>query len=469
MSNEDKTEGCREWAVASINNLIASDGLFVDGDWIESKDQDPYGDIRLIQLADIGDGVFRNKSQRFLTKTTATRLNCTFLEYHDILVARIPEPLGRACLFPFNKKYSYVTAVDVAIIRPGNVSVDAAFLMHAINYQETRNKISKLQSGTTRKRISRSNLATIDISFPPLPEQRRIVAKIEELFSELDKSVELLKTLQQQVKVYRQAVLKAAFEGKFTNDNSPWQTISLKDIGVWTGGGTPSKNNNDYWDNGTILWVSPKDMKCKVIDDTMNKITTEGLINSSAKLISKGSILFVVRSGILRRTIPIAIAEEDLTTNQDIQSVTPNGGIQSEYIFWYCKAHEEDIREKCTKDGTTVDSIETSLLKRYPVKVCSFSNQKQIVQEIESRLSVADKCEDTINQAMQQAESLRQSILKKAFEGRLLSESELEEIRQEPDWEPASVLLERIKAQKSAPDVSKPPAKQSSRKGKKHS
>lgn len=368
-------------------------------------------------------------------------------------------------------------AGEVTIVKDNFWPIDTTYYVKIPNgisleyvyYLFKRLRLNQYETSTAIPGLNRNDIYQLRIQIPPLPEQRQIVAKIEELFSELDKSVELLKTLQQQVKVYRQAVLKAAFEGKFTNDNSPWQTISLKDIGVWTGGGTPSKNNNDYWDNGTILWVSPKDMKCKVIDDTMNKITTEGLINSSAKLISKGSILFVVRSGILRRTIPIAIAEEDLTTNQDIQSVTPNGGIQSEYIFWYCKAHEEDIREKCTKDGTTVDSIETSLLKRYPVKVCSFSNQKQIVQEIESRLSVADKCEDTINQAMQQAESLRQSILKKAFEGRLLSESELEQVRQEPDWEPASVLLEKIKANRKASDISKPPAKKSSRKGKKQS
>lgn len=78
---------------------LLSDGLFVDGDWVESKDQDPDGDVRLIQLADVGDGVFRDRSSRFLTSEKAKELRCTFLEPGDVLVARMPEPLGRACIF----------------------------------------------------------------------------------------------------------------------------------------------------------------------------------------------------------------------------------------------------------------------------------------------------------------------------------------------------------------------------------
>ena len=79
--------------------MIATDGLFNDGDWVETKDQDPDGDVRLIQLADIGDGVFRNRSQRFLTSDKAAELGCTFLERGDLLIARMPKPLVR--LYPF--------------------------------------------------------------------------------------------------------------------------------------------------------------------------------------------------------------------------------------------------------------------------------------------------------------------------------------------------------------------------------
>ena len=225
------------WAMATINDLISSGGFFVDGDWIESKDQDPKGDVRLIQLADIGDGIFRDKSHRFLTLQRALELNCTFLKEGDVLVARMPDPLGRACIFPYKGENKFITAVDVAVIRLGRNSIENKFLVHSINNRKVRNEIEDLQSGTTRKRISRANLATINFPLPPLPEQRRIVAKIEELFSDLDKGVESLKTAQQQLKVYRQAVLKWAFEGRLTNKDvkdgelpEGWKRLKLKDI-----------------------------------------------------------------------------------------------------------------------------------------------------------------------------------------------------------------------------------------------
>ena len=117
--------------------------------------------------------------------------------------------------------------------------------------------------------------------------------------------------------------------------------------------------------------------------------------------------------------------------------------------------------------GTTSPHLNIRDIKRLLVPSCKIAEQGIIVEEIESRLSVSDKIEETIEQNLQQAEALRQSILKKAFEGRLLSETELAEVRQEPDWEPASVLLEKIRSQKEVVDTVQPPAKKTARKGKK--
>lgn len=220
--------------------------------------------------------------------------------------------------------------------------------------------------------------------------------------------------------------------------------MKLGDFGKWKGGGTPSKSKVEYWENGDVLWVSPKDMKTKTILDTQDKITELSIEQSSAKWIEKGAILFVVRSGILRRTLPIALAGRRLTVNQDLQSFLPNDKLQSDFVYWYCVSQERDIREKCSKDGTTVESIESTLLKNYPLPLCSIEEQTQIVQEIESRLSVCDKLSVSIDESLEKAEALRQSILKKAFEGKLLTEAELEACRKEPDWEPAERLLERI-------------------------
>jgi type I restriction enzyme S subunit len=198
-----------------------------------------------------------------------------------------------------------------------------------------------------------------------------------------------------------------------------WIIKKFNDIGSWKGGGTPSKSRKDFWEKGNVLWVSPKDMKSQTIKDTIDKITYDAIENSSTKLIPKGSVLFVVRSGILRRTLPIALTICDVTVNQDLQAFTPSK-VMPEYVYWYVSAKNDDIRKNCSKDGTTVESIESTLLKNYSIPICTREEQHLIVSELESKLTVCDKIEETISQSLQQAETLRQSILKKAFEGKLV-------------------------------------------------
>jgi type I restriction enzyme S subunit len=214
----------RGWALAKIPDLVGPHGVFSDGDWVESEDQDPNGDVRLIQLADVGDGAYINKSNRFLTKSKARDLNCTFLKLGDVLVARMPDPLGRACIFPGDQRDS-VTVVDVCVIRVEQEHIDNRWLMHFINSPAMRAEIHALQSGSTRKRISRGNLSTISLPVPPRAEQTRIVEKLEELLSDLGAGVAELKAAQRKLAQYRQSLLKAAVEGALTAD---WRAVHGK-------------------------------------------------------------------------------------------------------------------------------------------------------------------------------------------------------------------------------------------------
>ena len=162
----------RGWARASVLDLAGVDGLVVDGDWVETKDQDPDGGIRLVQLADIGEGVFRNRSSRYLTHETAERLRCTFLSKGDVLIARMAAPLGRACVFP-GLRQPAVTAVDVCIWRAGPASgIDCRWLMHAINSPQARALILDEASGTTRQRISGAKLKHLRGSCKTFPMSR---------------------------------------------------------------------------------------------------------------------------------------------------------------------------------------------------------------------------------------------------------------------------------------------------------
>ena len=167
-----------EWREIRFRDVTGAHGLFSDGDWIETKDQDPEGDARLIQLADIGDGEYLDRSSRFLTMQKAAELKCTFLKSGDLLVARMPDPLGRACVFPGDQRPS-VAAVDICIIRPDTLAVDVQWLKWAVNAPVFRSQIARYVSGTTRERISRKNLEKLPLRLPSLPEQRRIAAILD--------------------------------------------------------------------------------------------------------------------------------------------------------------------------------------------------------------------------------------------------------------------------------------------------
>lgn len=167
-----------KWPILTLGKALSSAEIFVDGDWVESKDQDPNGNVRLVQLADVGDGQYIDKSSRFLTREKAKSLKCTFLKEGDVLLARMPDPLGRACIFPGDSKPA-VTVVDVCIIRPHSETHDTRWLMHCLNAPDCRQQIEGFATGTTRTRISRGNLAKIEIPLPPLAEQKRIAGILD--------------------------------------------------------------------------------------------------------------------------------------------------------------------------------------------------------------------------------------------------------------------------------------------------
>lgn len=367
------------------------------------------------------------------------------------------------------------------------------FLFYYITQKSLRLYAQKQMSGSAgQMRVTTKAFSEFIIPLPPLLEQRRIVAKIEELFSELNKGVELLKTLQGQLKVYRQAVLKSAFEGRLTaewrkNESDNYGSTNCDCISKFND--MPIRKIPRYW-----KWVEVSNSSSHIIDclhstpkftehgcycidttciqdcsiqfDKIRYVSEETFNERNIRLIpSAGDILFA-REGTVGTSL-IVPPQTPICLGQRMMLFRPKTQIRSKYLMYYFQSPLFKAQYQPLIGGTTSPHLNIRDIKRLLVPLCSIPEQDMIVKEIESRLSIIDKLHDSIKVSLIKAESLRQSILKKAFEGRLLSESELEEVRNEPDWEPASVLLEKIKAHKAAADTSKPPAKKSARKGKK--
>ena len=227
-----------------------------------------------------------------------------------------------------------------------------------------------------------------------------------------------------------------------------WEMAKLSELGVWRGGGTPSKAKPRFWEGGFIPWVSPKDMKVFVVSDSEDHITDEAVNSSSTKLIPEKSVLMVTRSGILAHTFPVAVNAAPVTVNQDLKAITPHEGIDVYYLGYGLTAEGQSILRECKKDGVTVASVGTDRLMDYRLPIAPLPEQHRIVEAIESYLTRLDDAVASLERVQRNLERYRASVLKAAVEGRLVpTEADLAR-QQGRDYEPASVLLERILAER---------------------
>lgn len=167
----------KEWQLQPVVNIADPIiGRFLDGDWIETKDQSNEG-IRLLQLADIGEGVFLNKSKRYISNDTFLRLGCTEVLTDDLLVARMAEPIGRTCVIP-PLETRCITAVDCCIVRINKAKHDLRYWLFVMNSPSWTRLIESAAAGSTRSRISRRNLEAIMV---PVPNRDNQIAIAERL------------------------------------------------------------------------------------------------------------------------------------------------------------------------------------------------------------------------------------------------------------------------------------------------
>ncbi|WP_346859971.1 restriction endonuclease subunit S [uncultured Draconibacterium sp.] len=335
-----------------------------------------------------------------------------------------------------------------------------------------KQKLISQGTGGAQPNISQTILKKLSVPLAPLPIQRAIVSKIEALFSDLDNGIANFKTAQAQLKIYRQAVLKKAFEGKLSelgkvglkddriieeeilksnnpknpnSDNLPkgWKWVKLGEVALVNTGSTPKRGNSKYWDNGTIPWITSGALNELFVNKADEYITETALKETNCKIISEGSLL-VAMYGEGKTRGKCSELKIDAATNQAIATISMLNEYSKSKVFvkWFFIMNYEEIR--LLSSGGVQPNLNLSIIKNTIIPFPPIAEQTQIVQEIESRLSVCDKVEQSISESLIKAEALRQSILKKAFEGKLLSEAEIEQCKKEADYEPASGLLTRI-------------------------
>jgi len=217
-----------------------------------------------------------------------------------------------------------------------------------------------------------------------------------------------------------------------------WKWEKLGQISNVYIGSTPKRNNSEYWD-GQINWISSGEVSFCNIFETKEKISQKGLDNSSCKVHPPGTvILAMIGEGKTRGQA--ALLKVNASHNQNTAAIHVSEKFLPNLLYYYFVYTYQ--KNRSIGSGNNQKALNKERIKNFDIPVCSISEQSLIVSEIEKRLSVCDKLEESIAQSLLQADALRQSILKKAFEGRL--------VPQDPDDEPASVLLQRIRAERGA-------------------
>ena len=410
------------WEYKSILSLIPKDGIISDGDWIESKDQDVNGDVRLIQLADIGDGEFKNKSRRYLTSEKAKELNCTYLKPNDILIARMPDPIGRACVFPEIGQKS-VTAVDICIIRLGERPVILAeLLVYWVNSSFIRNQMNSEATGTTRKRITRKKLEQFKIPLPPLPEQQYLSQKLTALLDEVAQTKQRLETIPALLKQFRQSVLADAVSGRLTEEwreenGKIFEYISgtVADLGIIITGNTPSKKNPENYINGFFPMFKPTDLDSGYYLNNGSDFLTD-IGKKLARFIPKHSTLVTCIGATIGKT---AFSRIDGTCNQQINAIIPNSLFNNKWIYFLMISPEMQNLIIESSSSTTLPILNKSKFSALPIIYPPKEEQTQIVQKVETYFALADEIETQVNVALENVNLLTQSILAKAFSGEL--------------------------------------------------
>ncbi len=290
---------------------------------------------------------------------------------------------------------------------------------------------------STHKRYWIQQYSKIKVVIPPLSEQERIVSRIEELFSQLDAGEEMLKKTKAQLEVYKKAVIKAAFEGKITQNHyslsvdlnwvagadvadlpeipTEWKYIRLSELGDLGRGRSKHRPRNDakLFENGKYPFLQTGEVKAanKYITEYSKMYGEFGL--SQSKLWPKGTLCITIAANIAET----AFLGIDACFPDSVVGFTANEYVIPEYVKYFIESQK--LRLWAFAPATAQKNINLDTLENLVLPYCSIAEQQIIIDDIETKFSVCDNIGKTVDDALGQAEAMRQSILKDAFEGRL--------------------------------------------------
>jgi type I restriction enzyme S subunit len=400
------------WPMHSIESLCE---VFTDGDWIETKNQAPEG-IRLIQTGNVGNGDFKNRRDkaRFITEETFSTLKCCEIFEGDCLVSRLPDPVGRSCLLPETGD-RMITAVDCTILRFKKDKLLPEFFNYYSQSSIYLNRVESLTSGATRKRISRKNLGIVEIPLPPIPEQKRIVAILDQAFADIDRARELternLHNARELFESYLQQVFSQRGEG--------WVEKPISDLGLVQTGNTPKTSDKDNFGD-YIPFVKPGHF----LDDGNIELSDLGLSEqgkSLSRVIPENSVLMVCIGATIGKCGHIA---QEVTCNQQINALTPSGGINYRFAYYQMLTPRFQSSVIASSGQATLPIINKKKWSSLKLSFPDLKDQLEIVEALDKLKARTSELEGIYLAKNKALDELKKSLLEKAFTGELTRKEE---------------------------------------------
>jgi len=465
------------WCYAKLEDLGSGENAIVDGPFgsnLKVSDYVAYSTngVPVLTTKNL-EGDYSKDSVRYISQNKYEEIKRSKVQPGDILVAKIGS-IGKTGIYPAGMK----TAIIPANLLKYSVthSVEFKYVFSYLNFFAFQQFIKIIATATAQPAFNVTKFRKLPIPLPPKDEQHRIVFKSEELFSELDKGIENLKTAQDQLKVYRQALLKHAFEGKLT--------------AKWEAGGKEGSKPKAPKPLAPLItkelaelpelpkewgWVKV-DVYCDLEKNSLkagpfgSSLKKEFYVKKGYKVYGQEQVIsgdwtygdyfideekylelesckvkpFDILISLVGTVGKVLVLPEDIAPgviNPRLVKITPNlKVVVPEFFKYYFESSFLRGLYKLKTHGATMDVLNLGIIQELPFPICSLEEQKRMIESLEARLSEVDQLDQTIIVALQQAEALRQSILKKAFSGQLMP--------QDPHDEPASALLARIKAEK---------------------
>ena len=417
------------WEVAPIR-AFAMPGYktFTDGDWIESPYIRDEG-IRLIQTGNIGVGRYREQGFRYIDEETFKQFRCTEIKPRDILICRLAEPVGRACLAP-DLGVRMITSVDVCILKPRS-DVDPAFVVYALSYQGYLSWMNSICRGGTRDRVSRSMLGSIRIQKPPSDEQRAIAAFLDMETARIDRLIEMKERQIELLQEKRTAVISHAV----TKGLDP--NVRMKDSGIeWLGeipehwevytlrrvakriqtGSTPPTVEAHYYENGSVPWYGPGSFGVDLMLNNPGKLIAEEAVRDGvARLFSQGSAMIVTIGATIGK---VGYIERDASCNQQITVVTFDNSLAMGKFGAYQLKRLEPVLQGVAP-STTLPIMNQQQVGDMPIALPSLEEQKAIVVHIDDEARRIDTLIHKIHESIEKLREYRTALISAAVTGRI--------------------------------------------------